>query len=141
MLGNFAARVLPLLVGALGAAGSAAADVQLPPGTPLDRGLIERMIAESIAGVGAEGDLAIRIDDPHLPLANRASQPITLSLMTLRHDPATGRYAARLAATLPGGASSTISVSGRVERLVDVPVLNRPIATGETVAAEDIGWK
>lgn len=139
MLGSFATRVLPILVSVLGAPGAAAADVQLPPGTPLDRGLIEGMLAESLAG--AEGEVSIRIDEPHLPLANRAAQPITLSVATVRHDPATGRYAARLAATLPDGASSTITVSGSIERVIEVPVLNRAVAVGETVGPEDVGWK
>lgn len=133
--------LLPVALAALCAAGAAAADVQLPPGRPLDRALVQQMLVQRLTGGDADEALAVRIDEPALPLVNRASQPITLSLTSLQLDPTTGRFTANLAATLPSGAGSTILVAGAVERLTDVPVLGRPLAAGEIIAAADIVWK
>lgn len=120
-------------------AAAAPAEVVLPPGRPLDRGTVEAMLRDALAERGVAGPLALRVDQPALPLANGAGVPITLTLATLDHDPGTGRYQAGIEARLAGGAGGearTISVAGTVEELVEVPVPTRAIAQGEMLAAD-----
>lgn len=114
----------------------AAATTLLAPGQPLDRATVEAMILEGLADQGLEEPLALRVERPELPMANRAGLPITLALRRLVHDPATARYEADIEATLEGGASRTITVAGTVEALVEVPVPRVPIAQGEIISAE-----
>jgi flagella basal body P-ring formation protein FlgA len=114
------------------------AEAVLPPGQPLDQATVEALIGEALAARGVAGPLSLRVDRPALPLPNQATRPIALTVAALDHEPRSGRYRARLAAKLPDGASSTIEVAGLAEELVEVPVLGRPLAEGQTIAAEDL---
>ncbi len=139
MNGTVPACILSLAT--FGLVGAATADVRLPPGKALDRGTVERLLVEALADGGEDADFALTVEHPDLPLANRASQPITLSVVGFERDGATGRYAAQLSATLPDGTAGTIELEGSVARLVEVPVLSRAVAAGEVIGPADVAWR
>ena len=58
-------------------------------------------------------------------------------LISFDHDPASNLFRAQIA-PYPGG--DAITVSGRAQRVADVPVLNRTIARGDTITAADVDW-
>lgn len=113
----------------------AAAELVLPPGQPLERAALEGLLRDAMADHGVAEPMALAIEQPPLPLANQAGSPITLTLVTLTHEPVTGHYRAQIEARLDGGVSRTISVAGTVQELVEVPVPQRPIGVGETIEA------
>ena len=58
-------------------------------------------------------------------------------VVRFEHDPRSGLFRADIA-PWPGGPAETLS--GRAEAVVDLPVLARPVARGEVIAAADIDW-
>lgn len=58
-------------------------------------------------------------------------------LVNFDHDPGSTLFRAQIA-PYPGG--ETLTVSGRAQRVADVPVLNRTIARGDTITAADVDW-
>ena len=120
---------------------AAAADVVLAPGQPLEQGLVEGLVREALVAQGIGAAVTVSIDRPDLPLANRAQRPIMLKVAGLRRDRATGRYEARIAATLPDGEGSTIMVAGIAQELVAVVVPTRPVAPGEMLTAADLALR
>lgn len=125
-------------LGLLVSAPSVLADEELAPGRPLDHDLVERMVREALAARGLEGPLALRIERPDLPLANRATSPIALSIAGLDYEARTGRYEVRIKATLQSGVGSSIAVAGTATELVEIVVPRRAIAQGETIARTDL---
>jgi flagella basal body P-ring formation protein FlgA len=120
------------------AAPSVLADEVLDPGRPLDRNRVERMVREALAARGFTEPLTLRIERPDLPLANRAAGPIALSIVSLDHDPRTGRYEAYIQATLESGVGSRIAVAGTAVELIEIVVPRRAIAQGETITPRDL---
>jgi flagella basal body P-ring formation protein FlgA len=116
----------------------AAAETVLEPGEPLTPAAVGAIVREGLAARGIEGELAVEVDRPAAPLPNRAATPMRVVLAELRHEPATGRYDARLLASLATGETSIVPVAGRVSELVEVAVLARPVGRGEIVRAEDL---
>jgi flagella basal body P-ring formation protein FlgA len=114
----------------------ARASVVLSPGQPLERAMVEAIVRDGLADHGLVGPLALQVDRPDLPLANQAGLPITLTLVALRHEPEAGRYEARIEARIDGGSSRTITVSGMVAELVEVPVPRASIRQGASISAE-----
>lgn len=117
---------------------AAAAEAVLAPGQPLDHGQIQAIVGAALADRGVRGPLALRVDRPELPLANRAAGPIRLSLVHLEHDPRTGRFSARIEATLAGARGTSIAVAGTAEELAEMLVPRRALAAGETIAGADL---
>jgi len=58
-------------------------------------------------------------------------------LISFDHDAGSNLFRAQIA-PYPGG--ETLTVSGRAQRVADVPVLNRTIARGDTITAADVDW-
>ncbi|HET6520346.1 MAG TPA: flagellar basal body P-ring formation chaperone FlgA, partial [Geminicoccaceae bacterium] len=75
-----------------------------------------------------------------LPLANRLTVPAELAAERVRLDPESGRLSALLVVSIAGEPRYHIAAHGRVRELIEVPVLARPLAQGEVVAAADLEW-
>jgi flagella basal body P-ring formation protein FlgA len=58
-------------------------------------------------------------------------------LVSFDHDAGSNLFRAQIA-PYPGG--DPLTVSGRAQRVADVPVLNRTIARGDTITAADVDW-
>jgi flagella basal body P-ring formation protein FlgA len=122
------------------------------PQSWFDRVVIERPAvtigdAEIIGAVRAQ--LARRNLDPktEIELATRgttlqlpADAPINLELQAFTFDDRSGQFSGALVLPAADG-KQTMSVSGRVYRTVEVPTLTRRVATGETVARDDLDWQ
>jgi flagellar basal body P-ring formation protein FlgA len=116
------------------------AELVLAPGEPLTREAVAEAVGEALAAQTHDGELAVDVQVPSAPLPNRAAAPMRIVVADLRYDARTGRYDAQLLATLPSGETSTVKSAGRVQEMVEVPVLARPIGRGETIRREDLAW-
>ncbi|HEX6012731.1 MAG TPA: flagellar basal body P-ring formation chaperone FlgA [Geminicoccaceae bacterium] len=115
-------------------------ELVLAPGEPLTRGAVAEAVREALAAQARDGELAVDVQVPLAPLPNRAAAPMRIVVADLRYDARTGRYDAQLLATLPSGEASTIKSAGRVQEMVEVPVLARRLERGETIRREDLAW-
>lgn len=87
---------------------------------------------------GMGSDATVDVAMPATPMPNRATTPMRVELGELVYDRATGRYHARLQATLGSGETTAIESRGRVLDLVEVLLPTRPIGRGETIGADDM---
>jgi len=117
-----------------------------------DRVVVERpsiVIGDAEIMAAVRTELAKRNFDPKadIDLSTRgislqlpADAPPKLDLQGFQFDERTGQFSGRL--VVPGAdGTQSVPVSGRVYRTVEVPTLNRRIATGETVARDDVQWQ
>ena len=106
----------------------------------IDGTRIEAALRDALAARGLDPDVSIVLDNPgvrlHLPVTAEA----TLGFAGLTHDPASGRFTARVVA--PAGATplTAATISGRAERMTEVPVLRRRMAPGEVITRNDLEW-
>ena len=106
----------------------------------IDSPRIEAALREALAARGLAGDFSIVLDNPRVRLHLPVTAEATLGFAGLAHDPASGRFTARIVA--PAGATplATATVTGRAERMTEVPVLRRRTAPGQVITRGDIDW-
>jgi flagella basal body P-ring formation protein FlgA len=90
-------------------------------------------IAERQSVKGAQ----LQLDNPGFRLLVPATAPARLDVEGLTIDPRSGRFSATVAAR--DSDATPERVSGRLVRMIKLPVLDRPVAPGETITADDIG--
>ncbi len=105
----------------------------------IDADLISALIAERIAGDKPPGDISVVLDNPGIRLHVPADLEPSLTLVGFAHDAGSGRFRAQVGA--PAEAPSVQGyVSGRAIELLEVPVLRRNVAPGDTIGSQDVTW-
>ncbi|HSK40785.1 MAG TPA: flagellar basal body P-ring formation chaperone FlgA, partial [Arenibaculum sp.] len=101
------------------------------------------VLAEAIAARVPEGRVELEVDnrlmEVHLPAGETPDAAPVLVVETLDHDRSHGRFSATVLARTPTG-EARFPVSGRALAVVDLPVLNRTIRSGEVIGDADITW-
>lgn len=69
-----------------------------------------------------------------------AESDATMDITTLTLDPQTDQFKATIAAPSAKNPQKQISVSGRIERLIPVPVLMNSLKNGDIISTRDIDW-
>ena len=110
----------------------------LPPGVPLDRGMVVDLVTAELAPQSSAPRLEVQIDGPALPLPNRATRPAELRLDQPDWDQRSGRFTADLHVTLPAGETAVITFWGRAVPMLEAAVPVRMIRRGETIAMADL---
>ncbi len=106
----------------------------------IEPGVLRMAIADALADRGLAGEIGLDIDGGMPALAISPDGEPTVAVRRLAFDPQSGRFSAALAAPAAGPSEVAVTVTGRAYGLVDVPVLNRRLAPGDTVAEADIEW-
>lgn len=134
-------RIVVLLVLLLGG-GAAAEAANLQAGEPLTERFAEALVTDAFQADGFRTDdgedVRIVIDQPRLPLGNQATVDTEVVLADLDHDD--GRFRGTLVGTVDGEVRFRLPMHGRVQALLRVPALRRPLAAGELVTADDLIW-
>ena len=106
----------------------------------IDAPRIEAELRQALAARGLAGDFSIVLDNPGISLHLPVSAEPTLGFSGLAHDPASGRFTARVVA--PAGATplAAATVTGRAERMTEVAVLRRRMVPGDVITRGDIEW-
>ncbi len=131
-------RLLPLLL-ALVVGGTADATV-LAAGQPLTRDFVEQLLSRQLPAQLPGSELQIVIDSPSLPLGNQSAAATEIDVQALSYDPAAARFSGLLVGMADGDQRFQLPIHGRVQTLVELPVLRRAMAVGERVAAADLDW-
>jgi flagellar basal body P-ring formation protein FlgA len=134
--------LLVLLLGLAGqaAAGTGAGAATLPAGAPLTQSFTEELLSAALAAEGAGGALDLRLEQPRLPLANQSAEATEITVEALRYAPGSGRFSALLVGTVGDQIRFRLPAEGRVQELIELPVLARPVAAGEVITAADLDW-
>jgi len=126
-------RTLSLLLAVCVAAGSAAAETRVPADAIAGR------IAQAIeARLPAPGRYRAALADPGFMLMLPASAQGVYDIAALTFDPARQSFSAALAYTSASGEREYVRIAGHAAAVVEVPVLLRDVAAGETIADADL---
>lgn len=98
--------------------------------------LIERALRKA----GVDGLFAAELRQRELSIELPVGKSYDLSITAMNYDDASGRFDATLAITAGNAASRRIPVGGMVTRRLEIPVLARTVARGETIRKNDIHW-
>ncbi len=85
---------------------------------------------------GSEVEFTNRRTSIHLPIG----VPATLAVQNLSYERRTGRFTATVTAPANHPSATSLVVTGRVYKVIEVPVLNRRVPKGETITTDDIDW-
>ena len=101
--------------------------------------VVERAIAGAIAEQYVGGDFDVSVFERSLDLHVPAGEDLQVIVSNLDFDARSNRFHATL--TAAGASGRQVDVAGRVEAMVDLPVLNRHMMPGEIIAERDIAWQ
>jgi flagella basal body P-ring formation protein FlgA len=137
IIGMLAALLVCVGASAAGAAGPSA---MLPGGAPLTQQFTHDLLSAALAMVAPEEGFDLQLEQPRLPLANPLSSATAIAVEELHFDAANGRFSALLVGTVGDQVRFRLPAQGRVQGRIELPVLARPVAAGEAIAAEDVEW-
>jgi flagella basal body P-ring formation protein FlgA len=108
-------------------------------GKPLTREDVLPRLRQLLQEAGAAQD-----SDIELPAFTTAPLPLgiapTVAFSSPAFDPATGRFTTLLSVLAEGVPPVQMRLSGRVQEMIELPVLRRALVPGEVVGAGDLVW-
>jgi flagella basal body P-ring formation protein FlgA len=99
--------------------------------------VVAQNLLEAIARRQSVDGAQLQLDQPGFRLLVPANAPARLDIEGLTIDPRTGRFSATVGAQ--GEDATPRRITGRLLRMIKLPVLIRPVAPGETISRSDIG--
>jgi len=130
---------LVVTLGASAAAGPARA-ATLPAGVPLTERFTQDLLHAALAAEAPGEAFELRLEQPSLPLANRSPLATEIAVEELELDAASGRFSAVLVGIVGDELRFRLPAGGRLQSLIELPVLARPVLAGERIAAADLEW-
>lgn len=100
---------------------------------------VEARVAQALAAEGAGEKVAATVIGPHSDPVYAMDKAMTVDVKTLKFDRGSARWSANIMIRVGEDVITAMPFSGRYEQLVDIPVLQRRMMTGETIREEDLG--
>ena len=100
--------------------------------------IVERLRHDVAEKFDGHEKVTITLDNPSLSVLLPTSVPASFSIGALTVDPTSRRLTATLTAPAEGAAIVETSIAGRINPLIDVPVLAEGRRNGDIIKAEDI---
>lgn len=126
-------------------------NLQWQPLTDDDRAVVER--ASQVVGAAEIKAYVLRALEPQLPTVDRygvdldprteqlhlpTNVPPTLKVAQVNHDKLSQRFSAVLAASDDGPGTHRYTITGKLYRMVEVPVLTRRVRRGDVIDEDDV---
>lgn len=106
---------------------------------PVDAPIIGAALAEAMRRqFGAKDRFEVNLDDPMLRIHLPAHMPAMATVRSLQFDRRTRRFSAAVSVPDDRQGARRIRVTGRMHRIVDVPVLTRRVRPGELIRRTDL---
>lgn len=102
----------------------------------IEREEIEDHILAALIDTGVDPEMTASLSNRAMRLYIPTSSEAVLSVQNVSYDDRTHRFSAFI--STPG--SRTVRVSGRLSRMINLPVLNRRMLKNEIIRSEDIKW-
>lgn len=106
----------------------------------IGRGQIEGRILDALVEKGVDPDMQIELGNRLLRLYVGGDVTPTLGVTDLAYNPRTRRFSATLIAPEGDPTAKRVRVTGRLHKVLDVPVLTRRLMTGDIITKKDIRW-
>lgn len=101
---------------------------------------IEAAVRKALESRGLRDNQKITFRNGQRGLTLPASLPATVRLENFAYRESSNRFSAKAIAPAEGSAYARTTVTGRVVRMLDIPVLNERIDRGETIRESDLRW-
>lgn len=106
----------------------------------IDRDIIRAEITEALRDKGLEPDMRVQLSDTMASLYVPGESDGSVSVEDVVYRARTGRFTAIVASPADSPTAQRIRISGKVHRMVDVPVLKNRVARGDVITEQDITW-
>lgn len=97
-------------------------------------------ILAALVDKGVDADMRVELSNRMLRIHVPGDSTATVAVEDVAYDPRTRRFIAIVAAPADDPAARRIRVTGRVHRVIDVPVLTRRVLAGEVIRKRDVKW-
>lgn len=97
-------------------------------------------ILAALVDKGVDADMQVELSNRMLRIHIPSDSTTTVAVEDVAYDPRTRRFIAIVAAPADDPAARRIRVTGRVHRVIDVPVLTRRVLAGEVIRERDVKW-
>ncbi len=114
---------------------------ELPGDMPLTSAFAEKLVSGQLQQSMSDDGYKVTISRPRLPLGNQDHRPTRIIIDGFRHDPMSGYFSAVMIGTIGDEPRFELPLEGRVETLINVPVLTRPLKRGDLISAADLDWQ
>lgn len=104
----------------------------------IGRSEVENMLSERMIAEGGDASSRVVLSNPSFRLHLPTTETVVLGLDQFNLDPSSGRFTSML--TWGTGADDRMRMSGRFERMSDVPVLSNRAMRGDLISQSDIEW-
>ena len=101
---------------------------------------IEDALIERLRRQGVAGNFEIEFGRPGLKIHVAANEPATIGIEGLLVKKTTGRFVANLLVPANKQNAKRIRLSGRIHRLIQIPVIDRRLSRGDIAQKNDIKW-
>lgn len=102
------------------------------------RNEVEEMLTERMIAEGGDASSRVSLSNQSFRLHLPADETVALGIDQFNINPSSGRFTAML--TWGNGADDRMRMSGRFERMSDVPVLSNRAMRGDLISQSDIEW-
>ncbi|MBV8912899.1 MAG: flagellar basal body P-ring formation protein FlgA, partial [Acetobacteraceae bacterium] len=108
-------------------------------GRPLTMDDIRPPLWEALTGAGARPDAELELGAfTAAPLPTEGD--VQLTIEQLEYDPTSGRFSANLDIAAEGVPNAQVRLTGRVQEMVDLPVVRSRMMPGDVIRPEDLQW-
>ena len=97
-------------------------------------------ILAALVDKGVDADMRVELSNRMLRIHVPGDSTATVAVEDVAYDARTRRFIAIVAAPADDPAARRIRVTGRVHRVIDVPVLTRRVLAGEVIRERDVKW-
>lgn len=101
---------------------------------------ITAAIVDALKRRGVDGDVAVTLDSSNISLRLPTSVPASVAVSNLSYDASNHRFSVNVQAPDADRPEASATLTGRVVRMVEVPVPARRIQRGEIVGKGDLEW-
>lgn len=101
---------------------------------------IRGVIEDGLRAQGIEGNYELEFSAPVEDMALPGTGAATVELVSLRVDPGKDRFTAEIAAPSAASPVRRASVSGQVNRIVELPILTRDLRSGDIISEADVAF-
>ena len=97
-------------------------------------------ILAALVDKGVDADMRVELSNRMLRIHVPGDSTATVAVEDVAYDARTRRFIAIVAAPADDPAARRIRVTGRVHKIIDVPVLTRRVLAGEVIRKRDVKW-
>lgn len=108
--------------------------------TVIDPDIVENALLQTLTDKGVSGNFNIVYSETPPTITLPQSENASVQIGSFDYDPSNSHFSAEIIAPSLDNPIKRQIVSGKVEQIIELPVLSRPLQNGQLISAADINW-